>query len=256
MTSLVVAMTLTPALCSVLLRGKFSSEHEDGVFVRLLKRVYRPTLALCSRWRRATLGVAGLLTVMTLWFGSTFGSSFLPEFNEGTYTVFLMMPPGTSLEESERVALNIERRLLEVEGIEAVVARSGRAERDEHAEPPSSSEVEVRLAESADPAEILSRIDEVLAGLPGVTTAIGQPISHRLSHVMSGTKAQIAVDVYGEDLALLRDVAKQVEAALRSVRVQETSTRTVKYWSRPWRSTSASETSLGTVSAPRTLDLR
>lgn len=215
--SLLVAMTLTPALCWYLLRGRLASERGDGWLVRLLKRSYRPMLALCLRMRRATIAVAAVLTALCLWFASTFGSSFLPDFNEGTYTVFLMMPPGTSLEESERVALGVERRLMEIEGIEHVVARSGRAERDEHAEPPSNSEVEVRLAEETDPDDVLARIDQVLSGIPGVTTTIGQPISHRLSHVMSGTKAEIAINVYGEDLAVLRELAQKIESALEQV---------------------------------------
>jgi len=217
MASLLVAMTLTPALCWYLLRGKLAAEHGDAAFVRLLKRGYRPLLAFCMRWKRATLALAGALTALTIAFASSFGSSFLPEFNEGTYTVFLMMPPGTSLEESERVALGVEQRLLEVAGIEHVVARSGRAERDEHAEPPSNSELEVQIAEHADPQTVLARIDEVLAGIPGVETNIGQPISHRLSHVMSGTKAQIAINVYGERLPVLRDLAKRIEAAVKTV---------------------------------------
>ncbi|MDJ0740164.1 MAG: efflux RND transporter permease subunit [Gammaproteobacteria bacterium] len=217
MASLLVAMTLTPALCWYLLRGRFAGTHADGWLVRQLKRGYRPLLGVCLRFKGATLSIAALLTALTLGFASTFGTSFLPQFNEGTYTVFLMMPPGTSLEESERVALGVEKRLLEIDGIEHAVARSGRAERDEHAEPPSSSELEVRIAEDADPQTILDRIDAVLAGLPGVTTNIGQPISHRLSHVLSGTKAQIAINVYGPDLAVLRRLAKEVESALAGV---------------------------------------
>ena len=217
MSSLFVAMTLTPALCWYLLRGKASEQHPDARFVRILKRTYRPLLSLCLRRKKSSLSAAGLLTLITIWFGSTFGSSFLPEFNEGTYTVFLLMPPGTSLEESERVALGIERRLLEIEGVEHVVARSGRAERDEHAEPPSSSELEVSLDPNSDPKRIRTKIDRVLDGIPGVTSSIGQPISHRLSHVMSGTKAQIAIDVYGEELALWRVLARKIEAAVKGL---------------------------------------
>ncbi|MEM7166252.1 MAG: efflux RND transporter permease subunit [Planctomycetota bacterium] len=217
MASLVVAMTLTPALCWYLLRGKAAEQHGDGFLSRAVKRLYRPTLAFCVLRKKATLAGAGLLTGVTLFFASTFGSSFLPKFNEGTYALFLMMPPGTSLEESERVALGVERRLLEVDGIEHVVARSGRAERDEHAEPPSNSEVEVRMAPDADPDAVLQQIDEVLGGIPGVTTMIGQPISHRLSHVMSGTKAQVAINIFGEQLPVLRKVAAEVEAALLQV---------------------------------------
>lgn len=217
MASLLVAMTLTPALCWYLLRGRINTENGDALLVRFLKRIYRPALAYCCRFQKATLSIAGILTVITLWFGSTFGSSFLPEFNEGTYTVFLMMPPGTSLEESERIALGVEQRLIEVDGVEHVVARSGRAERDEHAEPPSNSEVEVRIADDADPQKVLRAIDSVLARIPGVTTNIGQPISHRLSHVMSGTKAQIAINVYGEELPMLRKLAQQIESAIQSI---------------------------------------
>ena len=217
MTSLGVAMTITPALCWLLLRGKLQRAHGDGRFVHLLKRAYRPLLRLCMQWKKMTMSIAAMLTALTLWFASTFGSSFLPEFNEGTYTVFLMMPPGTSLAESERVALGVEKRLLEIEGVAHVVARSGRAERDEHAEPPSNSEVEVRMAPDADPQSVLKHIDTVLSGIPGVTTTIGQPISHRLSHVMSGTKAHIAINVYGEDLDQLRVLAKEIEAAVKDV---------------------------------------
>ena len=217
MASLLVAMTLTPALCWYLLRGRFAGEHGDGWLVRVLKSGYRPLLGACLRLRKTTLGIAALLTALTLWFASTFGSSFLPQFNEGTYTLFLMMPPGTSLEESERVALGVEQRLLEIDGIEHVVARSGRAERDEHAEPVSSSELELRVADDAEPEAILAQVDRVLAGLPGVTTNIGQPISHRLSHVLSGTKAQIAINVYGQELERLRDLAREIETALAAV---------------------------------------
>lgn len=217
MASLLVAMTLTPALCWFLLRGKVAGSHGDGFVERLLKRAYRPALEFCVRAKKLTLGAAAALTIVTVLFASSFGSSFLPTFNEGTYTVFLMMPPGTSLAESERVALGVEQRLLAVDGIEHVVARSGRAERDEHAEPPSNSEIEVRMSEDADPEAVLEAIDLVLGGIPGVTTMIGQPISHRLSHVMSGTSAQIAVNVFGEELSVLRVTAKEVEAALLEV---------------------------------------
>lgn len=218
MASLFVAMTITPALCWYFLRGKINSDHNgDGWFAGFLKRNYRRPLELCLKWKRMTIGLAGVCTLLALLFASSFGTSFLPDFNEGTYTVFLMMPPGTSLEESERIAQNVQKRLLKIEGVDHVVSRSGRAERDEHAEPPSNSEVEVRIADQADPKEVLLRMDKVLDGIPGITTNIGQPISHRLSHVMSGTKAQIAINVYGESLPLLRKIAKDIEAALNAL---------------------------------------
>lgn len=216
MVSLLVAMTLTPALCWYLLRGNINQEHGDSKLVSYLKSGYRPLLYMCLRWKKTTLAFSALLTFLAISLASTFGSSFLPKFNEGVYTIFLMMPPGTSLEESERIAQGVQKRLIEIKGIEHAVARSGRAEKDEHAEPPSNSEVELSLSDDADLAKVMSGIDAVLAGLPGVTTNIGQPISHRLSHVMSGAKAEIAINVFGEELTVLRKLAKDIEAALKA----------------------------------------
>jgi CzcA family heavy metal efflux pump len=216
--SLLVALTVTPALCNYLLRGRLGSEkHADSFLVRGLKRLYEPSLRWSIRHRGLVLGFAALTTILALWLGSTFGASFLPTFNEGSFTVFLMAPPGTSLAESDRLARGIEQRLVAVEGVRNVARRTGRAERDEHAEPVSSSEIEVAALPGRSRAEIRRRIDDILADVPGVTTMIGQPIEHRLSHILSGTPAAIAINVYGDDLARLRDVAREVEAALRGV---------------------------------------
>ncbi|MHC5068126.1 MAG: efflux RND transporter permease subunit, partial [Planctomycetota bacterium] len=216
MTSLLVALTLTPALCYLLLPSRLlgANTHADAPLVRILKRGYRPLLAWCLRARAWTLTTAAAACLASLALAATFGTSFLPNFNEGTYTVFVMMPPGTSLVESERVAQTVSRSLLQVDGVEHVVSRSGRAERDEHAEPPSSSELEVRIDPNADPAAVLRGIDAVTAGLPGITTMVGQPISHRLSHVLSGTQAAIAIDIYGDDLNVLRRLASEVSTAV------------------------------------------
>jgi len=216
MVSLLVAMTLTPAMCWYLLNGKFSQELGDSKMVTFLKSCYRPILGFSMKWKKSTLTISLLFTVLAFSLASTFGSSFLPKFNEGVYTIFLMMPPGTSLEESERIALGVQERLIEIPGVEHAVARSGRAERDEHAEPPSNTEIELRLSVGSDQQKIMEEIDSVLAGLPGVTTNIGQPISHRLSHVMSGTKAQIAINIFGEELTVLRKLAKEIEGILKN----------------------------------------
>ena len=215
--SLIVALTLTPALCKLLLRGKLGGdEHQDGFFVRWLKRRYEPSLRWSIRHRGTVLGSAVAATVLALWLGSTFGTSFLPAFNEGTFTVFLFAPPGTSLGESNRAASGIEGRLAEIDGVESVTRRTGRAERDEHAEPPSSSEIEVTVVPGASKERVREQIDAVLANVPGVTTMIGQPIEHRLSHILSGTPAAIAINVYGSDLSKLRQIAKEIEVALKS----------------------------------------
>ncbi|MFG0291882.1 MAG: efflux RND transporter permease subunit [Phycisphaerales bacterium JB050] len=217
--SLLVALTVVPAMCRFLLKGRLGGRHEDqdGVLVRLLKRAYEPTLRAAIRLRVWVLGVAGLVAVGALLLASTFGTSFLPSFNEGTYTVFLLAPPGTSIIESNRLATEVERQLMEIEGVRSVSRRTGRAERDEHAEPVSSSEIEVTVEPGRDRRDVRAGIDKVLGSIPGITTMVGQPIEHRLSHILSGTPAAIAINVFGEDLTELRRVAKKIEAELKAL---------------------------------------
>ena len=216
--SLVVALTLTPALCSILMRGRLGGGHGgDSWLVRWLKRVYEPTLAWALRARLKILGAAAAATVAALLLASTFGTSFLPSFNEGTFTVFLLAPPGTSLVESDRLATQVERRLAAIDGVRAVSRRTGRAERDEHAEPVSSSEIEVSLTDIGDQESVRREIDVILAAIPGITTMVGQPIEHRLSHLLSGTPAAIAINVFGDDLDELRRIAKAIETELRLI---------------------------------------
>lgn len=217
MASLFVALTVTPAMCRVLLGGAAAGGHAhgDGFLVRWLKGAYAPTLALAIRWRRPLFASMAILFVASLMLARTFGTSFLPSFNEGTFTVFLMGPPGTSLDASDRLAPHVERRLAEIPGVATVARRTGRAERDEHAEPVSNSELEVSLDPDADQHSVRREIDAVLASVPGIVTMVGQPIEHRLSHVLSGTPAAIAIDVYGDDLDGLRAMARRIEAALK-----------------------------------------
>ncbi|MBX3392761.1 MAG: efflux RND transporter permease subunit [Phycisphaeraceae bacterium] len=228
MASLLVALTVTPALCKWLFAGSFgkvgrdghgrdSHAGHDGWLVRWLKRRYEPALRASVRNRGLVLGGAGALTVASLILMSTFGTSFLPAFKEGTFTVFLMAPPGTSLVESNRLAVGVEAQLAEIEGVQSVTRRTGRAERDEHAEPVSSSEIEVTMKPGVDQEKVRAGIDRIIANIPGITTMVGQPIEHRLSHVLSGTPAAIAINVYGEDLNVLRSLAKQIETELRSI---------------------------------------
>jgi HME family heavy-metal exporter len=223
MASLLVALTVTPAMCKWLFAGSFGKAsdaggHEhDGWLVRLLKRSYEPVLRASVRHRGLVLAGAGTLTVASLVLLSTFGSSFLPAFKEGTFTVFLMAPPGTSLVESNRLAQGVETQLAGIEGVQSVTRRTGRAERDEHAEPVSSSEIEVTVKAGVRQDEVRAGIDRVIANIPGVTTMVGQPIEHRLSHILSGTPAAIAINVYGDDLDVLRTLARQIESELKSI---------------------------------------
>lgn len=216
--SLLVALTVTPALCRYLLpKVGGGGKHGEGFLVRWLKRYYEPSLRWAMRRGKTVLAGAILATLVSLGLGSTYGTSFLPEFNEGTFTVFLAAPPGTSLVESDRLAVGVESQLVRLEGVKAVVRRTGRAERDEHAEPASSSEIEVSLLPGHDKRALRRAIDGVLASVPGITTSIGQPIEHRLSHVLSGTPAAIAIVVQGDDLAVLRGLAKEIEGVLRAL---------------------------------------
>jgi CzcA family heavy metal efflux pump len=215
--SLIVALTVTPVLCRLLLARVRTAEHGDNRFVRWLKARYDRSLGRALERGRALLAGSALLTAAALWLASTFGTSFLPTFHEGTYTVFVMAPPGTALAESDRLARGVESRLVAIPGVRAVVRRTGRAERDEHAEPVSNSEIEVSLLPRADRRAVRDEIDRVLATIPGITTAVGQPIEHRLSHVLSGTPAAIAITAYGDDLAVLRDLAKRIEAVVRAI---------------------------------------
>lgn len=235
MASLIVALTVTPALCLLLLRRKQSlqpeasdasselpprstlhSEHQ-GAVPRWLLRRYEPLLAWALRRRTWVLSFAGGLAIVSMLLASTFGTSFLPEFSEGSLTVFLMAPPGTSLDESDRLARGVERRLGQLDGVSGVVRRTGRAERDEHAEPVWSSEIDVRLAEGAKKAHVRARVDGVLADVAGIDTMVGQPIEHRLSHLLSGTPAALAISFYGDDLAALRATTRRAVEALRQV---------------------------------------
>ncbi len=219
MASLLVALTLTPALCYVLFKGEIKQQSRgESWLVKRLKRLYEPMLGFAIRCRKSVLGIASAATLIALLLASTFGTSFLPSFNEGTFTVFLFAPPGTSLEESNRLATNVEQQLTLIEGVETVARRTGRAERDEHAEPVSSSEIEVTIGEHGNQADIRRDIDKILGAIPGITTMVGQPIEHRLSHLLSGTPAAIAISIYGENLDQLRSVAKRIERALQPIK--------------------------------------
>jgi CzcA family heavy metal efflux pump len=224
MASLAVALTVTPALCRLVFgsphaagaSGGSEAHGGDGPLARVLKRGYSPVLAACLRRRWTVLGCAGAMAALSMALATTFGSSFLPSFREGTFNVFLMTPPGTSLMESDRLARGVEMQFAAIDGVRSVTRRTGRAERDEHAEPVSNSEIEVTLDDGADQDAVRVEIDRIVANIPSVTTMVGQPIEHRLSHVLSGTPAAIAINVYGEDLDALRQVAREIEVALKA----------------------------------------
>ncbi|MDE0887128.1 MAG: efflux RND transporter permease subunit [Myxococcota bacterium] len=216
--SLVVAMTVTPVLCYFLLgRNESRMKAGDTWVVRRLKTFYLTQLRTAMRFKVWVFGGSIALVTAALLLASTFGSTFLPDFNEGSVTVFLGMPAGTSLEESNRVALQIERRAGKIPGVASVTRRTGRAEKDEHAEPVSVSDLDVRLESDAEIAEVRQALLDVLEATPGVTAQLGGPIAHRLSHILSGTPAAIAIKVFGQDLDELRAIAREIEGELQSI---------------------------------------
>jgi CzcA family heavy metal efflux pump len=215
--SLLVALTVVPALCKLLLREGMRHSEKEGPLVRGLKRVYEPTLRAALRFRMVVLALTVAATIGSIGLASTYGSDFLPEFNEGTFTIFTDAPPGTSLEESDRMVQGVDKRLAEIPGVASVVRRTGRAERDEHAHGVNRSEIVLTVEEGYTKEEMQADIDAVLDDLPALRTEVGSPIGHQLSHVLSGTQAAIAINVFGDDLDTLRTIAQDVESALEDV---------------------------------------
>ena len=215
--SLLVSITLTPVMAYYMLPGLKRLTERESWLVRNLKVVNRAALGFAFQ-QRAFLLSATLLAVMTAGAGAFFlPRAFLPAFNEGTFTINLLFNPGVSLAESNRVGLIAERLILEVPGVATVGRRTGRAELDEHAEGVHSSEIDVDLKPSErSKADIVADIRARLAVLP-LSTNIGQPISHRLDHMLSGVRAEIALKIFGDDLDTLRNVAEELRGRLAAI---------------------------------------
>jgi CzcA family heavy metal efflux pump len=217
--SLVVSLTVTPVLASYLLpQMKVMRHGRESFLVRFLKRWDERLLRHTLRHPNVVMAGAGALLALALATLPFVGTSFLPEFNEGTLTVNVLAEPGISLEESDRIGRIAERLVMEVPEVVAVGRRTGRAEMDEHAEGVHYTEIDVDLRRSERPRdEILRDIRQRLATIPGVTVNVGQPISHRLDHLQSGVRAQIAIKLFGDDLATLRDKAEEIANVVGTV---------------------------------------
>ena len=214
--SLLVAVTVSPALSSILLRHN-AGKSGDSPVIRWLKKIYRPILDWAIHHGRTIMIVSAVLVVTILAVFPFLGRSFLPEFNEGTLNISVATVPGTSLEESDRIGDMADRLLLDVPGVASVARRTGRTEHDEHSLGSHAHELEVVLEDEPPKEEILEGIRERLELLPGTIFIIGQPISHRIDHMLSGTRANIAVKIFGPDLTRLRALAAQTETLMREV---------------------------------------
>jgi CzcA family heavy metal efflux pump len=216
--SMIVSLTLTPALCSYLLPKSKATERGDGFLVRFLKRQDTKLLGIGLRYPYVVMCTAGLMVVAAALSVPYLGTEFLPEFNEGTATINVVSPPGTSLTESNRIGTLAEELILEVPEAISTGRRTGRAELDEHAEGVHYSEIDVDFRESErSREEILEDLRHQLDRIPGVIVNIGQPISHRLDHLLSGVRAQIAVKVFGDDLEELRSIAAEIQRVMADI---------------------------------------
>ena len=218
--SLIVSLTVTPALCSYLLgKMKKLKEEKDSPLVRWLKKQYLKLLHFSLPKSKLIIGIASLLIIIAAATIPFFGSEFLPAFNEGSFTVNLSAPAGTSLEESNKIGTLAEQLILKVTEVQYTSRRTGRAELDEHVEPVSASEIEVELFEDSKRGrdEILADIRENLEPLKGVSINIGQPISHRLEHLLSGVQAQVAIKLYGDDLNQLITKSSEIKNTITPI---------------------------------------
>ena len=218
--SFLVSLVVTPVLCSYLLpRMKRMATEKDGWLVRKLKGFdEHVVLKFTLRRPYVVIGIALLMVVVAFALYPLMGKEFLPEFNEGTATINVLSAPGTSLKQSNRIGEIAEKLLLSIPEVISTGRRTGRAELDEHAEGVHYSEIDVDFRKTKRTREqILDEVRDKLGQIPGVVVSVGQPISHRLDHLLSGVRAQIAVKIFGQNLDDLRAAAAEVQAQMKTV---------------------------------------
>jgi len=220
LSSLIVSLTLTPVLSYWLLsKAPVNHEERDGLLIRVLKVIAGATISFSLKMRYPIL-IAGAFCVLfagLLLFNLE--RDFLPPFNEGTVQLNAILPPGTSLQKSNELGRTIEERLLEMDDVETLVRRTGRAELDEHAEGVNVSEILIGIDPESPRSreEILGSIRETMEDIPGVNASTEQPLAHLIGHMLSGVKAQIGVKLYGDDLNVLRRTANEIKTAMQQV---------------------------------------
>lgn len=221
--STLVALTLTPVLCAYLLTDpQQDGQHartEEPRWVRAMKMRYEQLLIkVLDGPKRAILIGTGAVVALTLVLFFSLGRSFLPPFNEGSFTINVSTLPGVSFEESDRIGEQAEKLLLQVPEVKDVARKTGRAELDEHALGVNTSEMEVPFAlKDRSKDEVMADIRAKLRTLPGVNVEIGQPISHRIDAMLSGTKAGIAIKIFGPDLTTLHSLGMQIQQATHNI---------------------------------------
>lgn len=217
--STLVALTLTPVLCSFLLGSEKSDKAgKEPALVRWLQKIYNVALEWVLSHKKLTLGSVAALFAVALALFCSFGSSFLPAFNEGSFTINVSTLPGVSLEESDNVGRRAEMLLLSVPEIKTVARKTGRAELDEHALGANVSEIEAPFELSDRPkSAVVEEIRHKLGTLPGVNVEIGQPISHRIDAMLSGTRANIAIKLFGTDLNKMFEIGNKIKTEISAI---------------------------------------
>jgi HME family heavy-metal exporter len=218
--SLIVSLTVTPILSYWFLSNVNSREDEkDGFLLRALKQIADKVISFSLAFPRFNLTITLIAVGTAGVFIAHIERDFLPPFNEGAIQLNVVLPPGTSLSTSNQINQKVEQRLLRIEDINSFVRRTGRAELDEHAEGVNMSEYILELDPHSprNREEQLNEIREAMADIPGIVTAVEQPIAHLISHMISGVKAQIGIKIFGDDLDILRRKATEMEGIIRSV---------------------------------------
>ena len=218
--SLIVAMTLTPLLSRMLLSGDgyLAKNEKEKWLVRKLSEAYERSLKKALEHKRVILlSTLGLFIVAMLAL-STMGRSFLPEFNEGSLTISTITRPGTSLEETNKLGNLVETELLSIDEVTSTARRTGRGELDEHSQTTNSAEVDVNFSlGNRDRHAFMADVRTKLAGIPGIAFTVGQPLGHRIDHMISGTRANIAIKLFGTDLNRMYSLGKQIESSISDI---------------------------------------
>ncbi len=221
LTSLIVAVTVTPVLCSYLLKSeKVLSKQAEGTKVeRFLQTRYAGTLERVLKFPKTVIGLTVGAFIISLILLMQLGRSFLPEFNEGSLVISAVGIPGMSLEESNKNGKLIEQLLLEMSEVDVVTRRTGRAELDEHAQGVNAAEIDVPFTlDGKSKEQFFEDVRTKLSVVPGVNITLGQPIAHRIDHMLSGTRANIAIKIFGDDLQRLFELGKSVETNINSIK--------------------------------------
>jgi preprotein translocase subunit SecF len=218
--SLIVAISITPVLCSYLLTGDkmLERQHKESWLVRKLSSLYENSLNIAMRYKKPILGVSLALFVASLILLGSLGRSFLPEFNEGSLVVSVTSMPGISLEESNKIGVQVEKTLLTVPEIKITTRRTGRAELDEHAQGVNASEIDAPFElKDRNRDDFMKDVRQKMASISGANITIGQPIGHRIDHMLSGTRANIAIKIFGTDLGTLQNLSNEVKKSIEGI---------------------------------------